>query len=71
MRKIKVTLKPDGTQVIEVFGASGPDCLDLTRPLEQRLGRPSGERALKPEYEEGLPGGGLPGDREREVERGG
>lgn len=50
MRRIKVTLSADGTQHIEVLGAAGSGCLDLTRALEQRLGKPAGERTLKPEH---------------------
>jgi len=52
MKKIKITLHKDGTQKIEVLGACGAECVELTRELEQRLGRPLGERELKPEYHE-------------------
>lgn len=52
MRKIKITLHKDGTQKVEVLGATGPECIQFTSELEQRLGRPIGERTLKPEYEE-------------------
>lgn len=65
MRKIKVTLKPDGTQRVEVEGASGPECLDLTRELERRLGRAEGERTLKPEYHEVEGTGQTEAERER------
>ena len=50
MKKIKITLHKDGTQKIEVLGAVGESCLELTRQLEQRLGKPAGQRELKPEY---------------------
>ena len=52
MKKIKITLHRDGTQKIEVLGAVGPECVEFTRELEQRLGTPVGARELKPEYPE-------------------
>ena len=52
MRKIRIVLKKDGTQDIEVLGAQGAECLELSRQLEERLGVPDGERRLKPEYHE-------------------
>lgn len=52
MKKIKITLHKDGTQNLEVLGAVGPECVQLTRELENRLGTPLGERELKPEYHE-------------------
>ena len=55
MRKIRITLHKDGTQKVEVIGAQGQDCVALTRDLEGRLGSPSGERELKPEYHEAVP----------------
>jgi hypothetical protein len=55
MRKIKITLHKDGTQKVEVLGAVGEECVELTRQLEQRLGAPEGERVLKPEYYEEEP----------------
>lgn len=50
MRKIRVTIARDGTQRIEVLDSAGPDCVDFTRDLERRLGKPRGERTLKPEH---------------------
>ncbi|HPY78040.1 MAG TPA: DUF2997 domain-containing protein [Anaerohalosphaeraceae bacterium] len=50
MKKIKITLHKDGTQKIEVLGAVGESCLELTRALEQRMGTSIGQRELKPEY---------------------
>ena len=52
MRKIRIVLKKDGTQDIEVLGARGADCVEFTRELEERLGGIEGERKLKPEYRE-------------------
>lgn len=52
MKKIKITLHKDGTQKIEVLGARGEECLEFTRPLEERLGVKGGERVLKDEYYE-------------------
>jgi hypothetical protein len=51
MKKIQITLHRDGTQKVEVVGAVGAECLELTRELEKRLGTPMGERVLKPEFE--------------------
>ena len=50
MAKIKITLHKDGTQKLEVLGAVGDQCLDLTRQLEKRMGLVE-ERTLKPEFE--------------------
>lgn len=52
MRKIRIVLKKDGTQDIEVLGARGADCVEFTRELEERLGATEGERRLRPEYYE-------------------
>ncbi len=52
MRKIRIVLKKDGTQEIEVHGARGAGCVEFTRELEERLGVPEGERQRKPEYYE-------------------
>jgi hypothetical protein len=65
MRKMKITMHKDGTNTIEVLDAVGPDCLEFTRELEQRLGAPLGERVLKPEYHETE----SEVERDREVER--
>lgn len=62
MKKIKATIRKDGTVKIEVIGAVGAECLDLTRALEKRLGIQSGERELKQEYYESE----VERDRERE-----
>lgn len=50
MKKMKITIRKDGTQTVEVLGTSGEGCLEFTRQLEQRLGIQDGERELKPEY---------------------
>lgn len=50
MKKMKITIRKDGTQQIEVLGATGEECVEFTRQLEQRLGVQDGERELKPEY---------------------
>lgn len=65
MKKIKITLHKDGTQKIEVLGAVGDSCLELTRQLEQRLGSQQGERTFKPEFEQTE----QETERDREVER--
>ena len=65
MKKIKIILHKDGTQKIEVLGATGESCLEFTRPLEERLGVQVGERGLKEEYHESE----QEVERDREVER--
>lgn len=50
MKKMKITLRKDGTQKIEVLGGAG-DCLTFTKEMERRLGRVEGEREMKPEFE--------------------
>jgi len=50
MRKMRITLHKDGTQTIEVFGFKGNGCIEFTKQLEERLGKPVAERILKPEY---------------------
>jgi hypothetical protein len=50
--KMKVTIKKDGTQKIEVLGATGENCLAFTDEMERRLGKAEGERELKPEFEQ-------------------
>ena len=50
MKKMKITIRKDGTQKVEVLGAVGPECVEFTRQLESRLGTQLGERELKPEY---------------------
>ncbi len=52
MKKMKITLRKDGTQKIEVLNAVGDECVAFTRELEARLGVPAGERELKAEYHE-------------------
>ena len=52
MKKMKITIHKDGTQKVEVLGAVGPECVEFTRQLENRLGTQLGERELKPEYHE-------------------
>ena len=51
MKKIQITLHKDGTQKVEVLGAVGAECVEFTKELEKRLGKPMGERELKPEYD--------------------
>lgn len=65
MSQIKITLHKDGTQKVEVIGATGANCLELTRQLEKRLGLQVGERELKPEFEQTE----RQTEQDREVER--
>ncbi len=52
MKKIRITLRRDGTQIVEVLDAVGPDCREFSRAFEERLGIPEGDRVFKPEYYE-------------------
>lgn len=38
MRKVIIEIAQDGTATVEVEGATGPACKDLTRAIEQALG---------------------------------
>lgn len=51
MKKMKITIRKDGTQKIEVLGAVGDECVAFTEEIERRLGKQEGERELKPEFE--------------------
>jgi hypothetical protein len=63
VKKIKITLRKDGTQKVEALGVVGESCLELTKTFERRLGTEVGERTLKPEFEMD------PGELESESER--
>jgi hypothetical protein len=64
MKKMKITIRKDGTQKIEVLGAVGDECVEFTHEMESRLGKQEGERELKPEYE------AAEGEVERDYEAG-
>lgn len=49
--KYKITIRKDGTSVVEVLEGQGPACVQATSALERRLGKAEGERVLKPEYQ--------------------
>lgn len=49
MKKINVSIAPDGSAKIETSGFTGTACADETRALEQALGGVSGRRHWKPE----------------------
>ncbi len=49
MKKMKVTIRKDGTQSVEVIGAVGDSCVDFTKEMETRLGVVT-DRELKAEY---------------------
>ena len=48
-QKIKFTIRQDGTVTEEVFGVIGDACQDLTKSIEEKLGKVS-YSATKPEY---------------------
>lgn len=49
MKKITITITPDGETKIEASGYSGDECIKATAPLEKALGVPEGERTRKAE----------------------
>ena len=49
MRKVIITIAPDGTPTIDVQGVQGTSCKDLTRSIELAYGEVS-EEQLKPEF---------------------
>lgn len=49
MTEILLTFATDGSVVIEVLSAEGPECVQKTRDLEQALGHTQ-NRTLKPEF---------------------
>lgn len=51
MKKIKITIRKDGTQKVEAVDVVGDSCVELTRSFENRLGKVEGERVYKPEHE--------------------
>jgi len=51
-QEITVRLLPDGTVQVDVQGVKGKRCLELTRPLEERLGNDVAERSFTSEYDE-------------------
>ncbi len=52
-QEINLIIDPDGRVHIEVRGAKGLECLELTRPLEEALGGQVEERTMTPDaYEQ-------------------
>lgn len=47
--EIHVTISPAGEVVVTVDGCAGPSCADLTKAIEQALGRVTADRKT-PEY---------------------
>jgi hypothetical protein len=48
-KSIQITINPDGTITMDVSGAQGSECKDLTEPFETALGTVS-KCELKNEY---------------------
>ena len=51
MPELEVVVSPDGTVTVEVKGAAGPGCLDISRALEEALGEVE-SRSCKVDYNE-------------------
>lgn len=49
MKRIEITVSPDGQSKVETFGYSGSECRDASRLIEQALGQSTGEE-LKSEF---------------------
>jgi len=52
VKRIEITVAPDGQARVETHGFSGQDCRDASRLLEQALGKQTDER-LKAEFYSG------------------
>lgn len=51
--KIEVTVSPKGEVTVKVNGVQGKSCQDLTRPLEQALGKTTGDSKTPEFYQQG------------------
>lgn len=49
MKRIEITVLPDGQSKVETFGYSGSACREASRLIEQALGQSTGEE-LKSEF---------------------
>jgi Protein of unknown function (DUF2997) len=52
IQEIDVFVAPDGTVKLEVRGAKGKKCLDLTRDIEELLGGDIAERIHTDEFDQ-------------------
>lgn len=52
IQEVDVYIKPDGTVKLEVRGAKGAKCLDLTKGLEELLGGEVLDRIHTDEFQE-------------------
>lgn len=50
MKEVTITYFPDGKVKMEVTGAEGGSCVDLTKDLEAALGNGESTTEFKPEY---------------------
>jgi len=51
-KDLVITIGPDGEVTIEVQGAAGPECLDLTKFLEDELGEVTDRQLSSAYYQE-------------------
>jgi hypothetical protein len=49
-KSIKIVIAPDGTVTMDVQGAMGSQCTEMTAPFEAALGNNVKEREFKDEY---------------------
>lgn len=52
IQEIDVFVQPDGTVKLEVRGVKGPQCVDLTAPVEKLLGGQVLSREKTPEFDQ-------------------
>ena len=51
-KDLVITIGPDGEVTLEVQGAAGPECLDLTKFLEDELGEVTDRQLSSAYYQE-------------------
>lgn len=49
MKEVQIVIKKDGSVTVDVVGAVGSECQDITKPLIDRLGK-AGKETLKDEF---------------------
>jgi hypothetical protein len=54
MEELEIVIEPDGTTHIHVKGIQGPRCLDVTRELEEELGKVTERKYTSEFYEESV-----------------
>lgn len=50
MKTVTISISAEGETTIAVKGVTGPSCLDLTRAIEQAIGRPVSDEPTSDMY---------------------